>query len=110
MSRILAVGVLLAGIAFPAAAAERPTLTVYTYSSFTADWGPGPAIKKAFEAECDCTLDFIGLEGGLGILSRLSTSRPSPSPMKSRVQPHSASNAFLIAGPGPQSAVNEPYV
>ena len=71
MSRILAVGVLLAAIAFPAAAAERPTLTVYTYSSFTADWGPGPAIKKAFEAECGCTLDFIGLGDGLEILSRL---------------------------------------
>ncbi|MCH9020040.1 MAG: thiamine ABC transporter substrate binding subunit [Proteobacteria bacterium] len=71
MSRILAVGVLLAAIAFPAAAAERPTLTVYTYSSFTADWGPGPAIKKAFEAECACTLDFVGLGDGLEILSRL---------------------------------------
>ncbi len=71
MSRILAVGVLLAGIAFPAAAAERPTLTVYTYSSFTADWGPGPAIKKAFEAECGCTLDFIELGDGLEVLNRL---------------------------------------
>ena len=71
MSRILAVGVLLAGIAFPAAAAERPTLTVYTYGSFTADWGPGPAVKKAFEAECDCTLDFVGLGDGREILSRL---------------------------------------
>ncbi len=71
MSRILAVGVVLAGIAFPAAAADRPTLTVYTYSSFTADWGPGPAIKKAVEAECDCTLDFVGLGDGLEVFNRL---------------------------------------
>ena len=28
-----------------AAAAEPPVLTVYTYSSFSADWGPGPAVK-----------------------------------------------------------------
>ncbi|EEG86681.1 hypothetical protein PROPEN_00974 [Proteus penneri ATCC 35198] len=28
------------------ALAQKPTLTVYTYDSFTADWGPGPAIKK----------------------------------------------------------------
>ena len=25
------------------------TLTVYTYNSFTAEWGPGPKIKQAFE-------------------------------------------------------------
>lgn len=24
----------------------KPTLTVYTYDSFAADWGPGPVIKK----------------------------------------------------------------
>lgn len=29
------------------ALAQKPTLTVYTYDSFTADWGPGPAIKKS---------------------------------------------------------------
>ncbi|MDD0440333.1 thiamine ABC transporter substrate-binding protein, partial [Shigella sonnei] len=28
----------------------KPVLTVYTYDSFAADWGPGPKIKKAFEA------------------------------------------------------------
>ncbi len=26
--------------------AAKPTLTVYTYDSFSADWGPGPAVKK----------------------------------------------------------------
>lgn len=24
----------------------KPTLTVYTYDSFAADWGPGPAVKN----------------------------------------------------------------
>lgn len=38
---------LLALIALPAVAS--PVLTVYTYDSFAADWGPGPAVKKAFE-------------------------------------------------------------
>jgi len=64
-------GALAAGLAFPAAAADTPTLTVYTYSSFISDWGPGPAIKKAFEAECACTLDFVGLDASATILSRL---------------------------------------
>ncbi|MGP4879802.1 thiamine ABC transporter substrate-binding protein, partial [Klebsiella pneumoniae] len=45
---------LLALVAMPALA--KPVLTVYTYDSFSADWGPGPAVKKAFEAECGCEL------------------------------------------------------
>lgn len=53
------------------AAAER-SLTVYTYESFTAEWGPGPAIKKGFEAQCgDCTIDFIPLDSSAGILNRV---------------------------------------
>ena len=53
------------------AAAERPVLTVYTYSSFTADWGPGPAIEKDFEAECSCDLNFVALDDGVALLSRV---------------------------------------
>jgi thiamine transport system substrate-binding protein len=51
--------------------AATPTLTVYTYDSFTSDWGPGPQVKKAFEAECDCTLELVGLEDGVSVLNRL---------------------------------------
>ncbi|MCR3962948.1 thiamine ABC transporter substrate binding subunit [Aeromonas veronii] len=47
------------------------TLTVYTYSSFTAEWGPGPKIKQAFEKACDCTLNMVPLEDGVAILNRL---------------------------------------
>jgi thiamine transport system substrate-binding protein len=47
------------------------TLTVYTYDSFTSDWGPGPKVKQAFEARCDCVLELIGLEDGVAILNRL---------------------------------------
>ncbi|AYK19420.1 thiamine ABC transporter substrate binding subunit [Aeromonas veronii] len=47
------------------------TLTVYTYSSFTAEWGPGPKIKQAFEKACDCTLNLVPLEDGVAILNRL---------------------------------------
>lgn len=35
---------LLALVAAPVFA--KPLLTVYTYDSFSADWGPGPAVKK----------------------------------------------------------------
>ncbi|WP_034912225.1 thiamine ABC transporter substrate binding subunit [Erwinia sp. 9145] len=61
---------LLMLIALPAAAA-KPTLTVYTYDSFSADWGPGPAIKKAFEADCGCELKYVALEDGVSLLNRL---------------------------------------
>jgi thiamine transport system substrate-binding protein len=41
------------------AAAETPVLTVYTYDSFVSDWGPGPAVEKAFEKTCGCDLQFV---------------------------------------------------
>jgi thiamine transport system substrate-binding protein len=65
---IAAAAVLLAAV--PAAAADR-TLTVYTYDAFTSDWGPGPAIKQAFEKDCACTLEFVALDSSIGVLSRL---------------------------------------
>ncbi len=52
-------------------AAEKPTLTVYTYDSFTSDWGPGPKIKTAFEAQCGCNLNFVALDDGGSVLSRI---------------------------------------
>jgi len=60
---------LLALMALPAVAS--PVLTVYTYDSFAADWGPGPAVKKAFEADCNCELKFVALEDGVSLLNRL---------------------------------------
>jgi thiamine transport system substrate-binding protein len=53
----------------PARAAD--TLTIYTYDSFIADWGPGPKVKAAFEAQCACTVEFVGIEDGVAILNRL---------------------------------------
>jgi thiamine transport system substrate-binding protein len=65
--------VLAAGLCAVAtmAAAERPVLVVMTYDSFTAEWGPGPAIEKAFEATCDCDLRFVTVGDGAALLSRV---------------------------------------
>ncbi|WGM07655.1 thiamine ABC transporter substrate binding subunit [Arsenophonus nasoniae] len=49
----------------------KPILTVYTYDSFIADWGPGPTIKPAFEQICNCELKLIGLNDGVALLNRL---------------------------------------
>lgn len=54
-----------------AARAETPVLTVYTYDSFAAEWGPGPVIEKGFEATCGCDLRFVGIESSLGAFNRL---------------------------------------
>lgn len=51
--------------------ADKPVLTVYTYDSFTSDWGPGPVIEKNFEAVCNCDLQFVSLDSSLGILGRI---------------------------------------
>ncbi|WP_117235805.1 thiamine ABC transporter substrate binding subunit [Vibrio maerlii] len=55
---------------FSAQAADN-TLTVYTYSSFAADWGPGPKVEAAFEKQCGCNLEFVALDDGVSILNRL---------------------------------------
>lgn len=54
-----------------AAVAETPELTVYTYDSFVSDWGPGPAVEKAFEEICGCDLKLVGAGDGAALLARV---------------------------------------
>jgi len=65
---IIAAGLIcLSGAAF----AQQPVLTVYTYDSFASDWGPGPQIETAFEAECACDLQFVTAGDGAALLARI---------------------------------------
>lgn len=59
----------LAG-ANPALAADK-VLTIYTYESFTSEWGPGPKVKAAFEKTCSCTVEYVAAADGVALLSRL---------------------------------------
>ena len=68
---------LLAGASGAVAQTDKPVLTVYTYESFTPEWGPGPKIEAGFEAVCACDLQFVGLEDGVAILNRLKLEGPS---------------------------------
>ena len=63
----------VAGLAFAASGAwaETPVLQVYTYDSFVSEWGPGPVIEAAFEAECACDLQFVNAGDGAALLARL---------------------------------------
>ncbi|MET3598356.1 thiamine ABC transporter substrate binding subunit [Martelella mangrovi] len=65
---IAALALLAAGGAL---AEDGKVLTVYTYESFNTEWGPGPLVKQAFEAECGCTVKFVGAEDGVALLNRL---------------------------------------
>ncbi len=52
-------------------AADVPVLTVLTYDSFVAEWGPGPAVETAFEATCSCDLRWLAAGDGAALLARL---------------------------------------
>ena len=73
MEDAMKVPFLVAGLATVAtmAAAETPVLKVMTYDSFATEWGPGPAVEKAFEAECACDLQFVTAGDGAALLSRI---------------------------------------
>jgi len=64
---VFAAGVLTA----TATLADTPELTVYTYDSFVADWGPGPLIESAFESQCGCNLTLVGVGDGAALLARI---------------------------------------
>lgn len=70
MLKILLVTLLLC-LSAEAFSATKPVLVVYSYAAFTAEWGPGPRIKRAFEKHCQCELKFVALEDGVALLNRL---------------------------------------
>ncbi len=63
--------IIAAALLFSTAVHAEKTLTVYTYDSFTSEWGPGPVIKEAFEKVCDCQLNFVAVDSSAGILNRV---------------------------------------
>ena len=65
------VAVLAVFCGMPAEAQEKPTLTVYTYSSFSGEYGPGGTIKERFEAGCGCTLEWVTSDDAGTLLARL---------------------------------------
>lgn len=54
------------------AQAESRPLTVYTYDSFTAEWGAGPQVKALFEQQYpDCTLNYVSFDSSGTLFNRL---------------------------------------
>ena len=68
-SRAIALSLLLSATA--ASAQNPPALTVYTYSSFAGEYGPGATIKANFERECACILEWVTTEDAGTLIARL---------------------------------------
>jgi len=50
---------------------SKETLTIYTYDSFAASWGPAPLIKKAFDKKYNCDLKFVATNSSIGALRKI---------------------------------------
>ncbi len=53
------------------ARAEDKVLTVYTYESFTSEWGPAAKVAEAFEKTCACKVNYVSVADGVELLTRL---------------------------------------
>lgn len=71
IGRLLAVLPAVAFMPLSGAVAADKVLTIYTYESFISEWGPGPKIKETFEKTCGCTVELVGVEDGVALLTRL---------------------------------------
>lgn len=71
LSQIVIPLLLPLALATPSFAQEKPTLTVYTYSGFPSEYGPGATIKTRFEEVCGCTLEWVTSDDAGTLLSRL---------------------------------------
>ncbi len=71
LSRIIAAALALTVATSVSQAQTKPTLTVYTYSSFVGKYGPGNTIKDRFEATCECQISFVAAEDAGSLVGRL---------------------------------------
>ncbi|MEL3907533.1 MAG: thiamine ABC transporter substrate binding subunit [Treponemataceae bacterium] len=55
---------------FGVAESSKELVTVYAYDSFTAEWGPGPELKRRFEEETGYTLQYVTFDDAPAVLSQ----------------------------------------
>lgn len=53
------------------ARANKPVVRVFAYSSFIAQWGPGPWLRNQFEQSCDCRVEFFDGADSTLLIQRL---------------------------------------
>ncbi len=65
-------------LSLAAASASAQDLVVYTYDSFNTEWGPGPVVFKAFEEQCQCSVQVIAPGDSGSVLSRAILEKNNP--------------------------------
>ncbi len=65
-------------LSLAAFSAQAQDLVVYTYDSFNTEWGPGPVVFKAFEAQCGCSVQVIAPGDSGSVLSRVILEKNNP--------------------------------
>ncbi len=69
---VLSIGLLgLSSLTALAAPEAKKTLTVYTYSALTSEWGPGALLRAMFEKECNCELKYVAVDDGAALFKRI---------------------------------------
>lgn len=53
------------------ALANKPSLNVYTYDSFTSKYGPASELKALFENDCECEVKFLPFQDGVTMFNRI---------------------------------------
>lgn len=53
----------------------KADLIIYSYSSFTSKWGPGPLIKAQFEEKCHCVTEFRNADDSRLLIQRIELER-----------------------------------
>jgi thiamine transport system substrate-binding protein len=68
---VLSMPVFAGGNAEAGRAIEKNEVVVWTYDSFASEWGPGPSIAKAFQAETGLKVRFVTHGDGGALLSKV---------------------------------------
>lgn len=71
LSKIISTTAISTGLMLSAVAAQAVTITVYTTTSVSADWGIGPKVKAGFEAICECDFKWVSLDDGVSLINRV---------------------------------------
>jgi thiamine transport system substrate-binding protein len=75
---VLLLVLVLASLLASCAKKEDPELTVYTYDSFVADWGAGPAVAALFEKQSGIKVRFVSKGDGGQLLAAAVQERKKP--------------------------------
>jgi thiamine transport system substrate-binding protein len=58
--------------------AEPAKVVIYAYDSFVSEWGPGPVVAEAFEAEYDIPVELVSAGDGAQVLQKAVLEKGNP--------------------------------